>query len=722
MKKFHFNRKIYFSNIIVFSWLLFFTLYLTQQRSFPYLYNDEYGVLGAAAIFSGLEWSAPPGIPFYGFLLSVFSFPMYWLDLEPTMLYRSVLAVNAFFVASSGLLALRTIRILPETHSEILRCGVIIAAFSYPAVLHYSALALGETALLFCFFLMVYHLTVLLHTNQTCICSAILLGVGIGMAQYAHPRGVAFVFAGTIVILYALRVKSISSKEVAITTVIAVSTILFLASLKAHLLETFYIHEHESASLQSFVSSRVSQMSIGGLVKIARVIFGQLTYLLTSTFGLLVIGGAGVIFSTWQEFQRYEFSRVRSNFKKFKPSGILSAFVLLSFILMFIASVLQMSGAARADHYFYGRYNEVLSPALIIAALIFLVNVSKKKSLQLSLASYLVTLLFVLVIGTYPEHIFLKNMYWAPITSWLVYIHGAWVISPKYIFYGILSAFIVLTISLTLSKKLFIFVLVAFFTSVTLHNSEVQHRGADNSWKKFNALANDIGPFMDGMTLQVLEVDWISRLKGEALQFAFPKAHVNFDDTDFRSADAILDYKGKHCEEERTLVYLNKAKFCILNNDLRNKMNFSAAPLDLSSHRARPHFSTHIRVSEELQLNGIKIEGIDRVCAAIANFYYLGWFRHCIPTIDLTISQQGLSGVENHQLGAFISDSKGKWIREWRIKFDNQQLAHDGFANLSSPVPVSLKTHKGVYWLNIAAIDDQGWDWRSTKKIKLTVK
>lgn len=39
-------RRDYLEEAFVFLWFLILTLYLVLQREYPYLYDDEYGVLG----------------------------------------------------------------------------------------------------------------------------------------------------------------------------------------------------------------------------------------------------------------------------------------------------------------------------------------------------------------------------------------------------------------------------------------------------------------------------------------------------------------------------------------------------------------------------------------------------------------------------------------------------------------------------------------------------
>lgn len=720
MKHTDINWKNHLADAFVFLWCITLTLYLSQQRGFPYLYGDEYGVLGAAAVFAGLDWSAPT-MPFYGFLLSIFTFPLYWLDLEPSTLYRSVLVANALLVALAATFALRTIRQLPGSRSETLQIGAVIAGFSYTSVLHYSSMAIGETALLFCFFLIAYHLTTLLNTNQTRIFNAVLLGVGIGLAQYAHSRGVAFVIAGSAVLFYALGAKLISRKQFIITATSTVLTILLFTSLKSHLLTTFYKHEYTDASIISFIGSKSALLSIEGLINLVQLSFGQIVYLLTSSFGLLIPGLAILAFTTHKYIQDRNIQLTKnSNLPITSTRGILSSFILLSFIVMFAASIMQMLGAQRADHYFYGRYNEVMLPAIIITSILFLESLPKKTALKWISASFLITLFFALALRFYPEEILNQSTVWFNITGW--FVHSTWEINTKYILGGTLTAFVVLTISVLISRKLFILTLCAFFISAALHNFEVQHKGADKSWGTFNKLAKIKNIDMPGIQLYVTGTDWTKDLKGEALQFAFKNANVRFDNKDLNNIDAVLDYKGNVCNHENTVAYIDKASFCYISERLRKNINFTSLPLHIESAEDRPKFAATIETSDTVKTNGIVLNTIDHICTLVSKGYYTSWFHHCLPSIDIKISQQELSGNENHKLGIFVTDSKGNWLHEWREKLDNKKLAHSGTIQITTSVQTPSRINKGEYQLNIATIDDHGWDFRSVEKIQLFVK
>ncbi|MCF8055247.1 MAG: hypothetical protein K9K37_01235 [Desulfocapsa sp.] len=717
------NRTNRFFEVFVFLWLLVLVLYVTQQRSFPYNFDDEYGVLGSAAVLAGYDWSTPANMPFYGFLLAIFSFPLFWLDLEPTVLYRSILAVNAVFVATSAVLALRTIRLLSEAYSELWRILAVIAGFSYPAVIHYSALALGETALLFCFFFTAYHLTVLLHSSETRVFNAILLGLGIGAAQYAHPRGVAFVIAAIVVILYALRARSILFKQFGIITLSALLSIVALASVKSHLLTVFNTHGHVSSSLLSFVDSRFSLLSFDRLIPFLQVIFGQLTYLLTSTFGLLLPAVAILTSITWMNFKNCEMN-LKSNPDNSvaRSRGLLSGFVLLSFSIMFAASVIQMAGAVRGDHFFYGRYNEVMVPALLIASIVFLSHMSKKMVLRWTMAGCLIAVLSAIVIGWYPEDIFQRKTHFSTITSWFVHSHGLWEINPRFILFGTAAAVFVLAGSVLFSRRLFVTVLITFFTSTALYNFETQHKMGDREWNEFNELAAELGDKMAGLQLQVRGSELNSRIKGEALQIAFPKSHVNFENDILNDVDAVLDYQGGYCHENTTIAYMRNASFCVVNDEIYEQFEGLAVPLDINPVRSRAELAPAIEINEGLKTTGIRMGKVDRVLALIAKEYFTGWFRYCLPSVTAAISQSGASGNENNELGVFITDLSGKWLEQWRVPLDFHQRRSDGSMRATSSVYAQSTVPPGKYWLNIALIDEQGWDWRGSRKIPFTVE
>lgn len=586
LNKVNFYTKL--SNICVFLLLLASSLYFTQQRSFPYVYHDEYGVLGAAAIFSGLAWETSPGMAFYGFLLSLLTFPLYWLDLGPTMLYRLVLAVNSLLVASSALLALRTIRLLmPEGQPELWKAGAVFAGFSYPAVMHYSALAVGETTLLFCFFLIAYYLVVLLKTNHIQICSAIILGVGIGMAQYTHPRGVVYVFTGIGIIYYAYKTGMVLRANFIITVTSAFIAILLLAYVKAYLLTNFYSHKHENASLISFISARMVCPSIDTVNIFLLKSIGQLIYLVTSTFGLIILGFSILVFTLYKNFKVNKAllkpSLIKSDANIF---NIISGFILSSFILMFVASVLQMVIVTRADSYFYGRYNEILVPALIIVAIIYLSKQSRKCAMWCFIPCIVISMLSVLMMDVFFSDVFQMATTWSSVTSWIVYINGPWIINPKVIFIGFSAISTVLVISLFLSRIVFVIVLVLYFSQVALLNFEVQHKGADRKWKVLDALSMNVRHQLSGKEFSVNGSNSTAIIMKEAIQFAFPRVDVNINNGDLSKADGVLDYTKDYCTDKNTLAQISNRRFCILNNDLYNQIG--TLPLMASSVNGNP--------------------------------------------------------------------------------------------------------------------------------------
>jgi hypothetical protein len=708
----------------VFFWLLSLSLYVNLQRSFPHNFDDEYGVLGAMAVFAGYDWNAPAHMPFYGFLLAIVSFPLYWLDLEPGVLYRSVLAVNAVLVATSAVLALWTIRLLSGAYSEWWRILAVIAGFSYPAVIYYSGLAKGETVLLFCFFFIAYHLSVLMQSAGVRVVNAILLGAGIGAAQYAHPRGVVFVIAAIMVLFYALRVQSILRKQFIVTAVSASLSVITFAFVKSHLLTVFYTHKHISSSLISFVDSKFSMLSIDRLIPLFQVTFGQLLYLFTSSFGVIIPGFAMLLFVAWKNLQNCEMGlQSNSDGSIAKSRGLLSGFVVLSSIIMFAASVAQMVGGSRADHFFYGRYNEVMVPALIIASIIFLSQLSKKVALGWIVTGFLIALLSALAIDYYPEDIFQRETLFSTITGWFVHQYNRpWKINPGYILSGTVAAVSVLAGTLALSKRLFVVVLILFFTSTVLHCFENQHKRGDRGWNEFNELAGQISHEMSGLQLQVRGSGSNSRIKGEALQIAFPKAHVIFQNDILSDVDAVLDYQGDYCHENTTIAYMGNASFCVVNEEVYKQFVNIAVPLHINLKRSRPELAPSIKIDGELQATGIILGRLDRVCALIANEHYTRWFRYFLPSVSVDVSQYGPSRDKNYELGVFITNLSGQWLEQWRVQLDNQWLERDESIRAISSVQVQSTLPVGEYWFNIAIVDGQGWDWREVAKIRLTME
>jgi len=713
----------YLWDAAVFLWFLALTLYLTQQREFPYLFDDEYGVLGAAAVLAGHDWTTPAGMPFYGFGLSLLIAPLYHLSLEPSTLYRAALSVNGLLVALSAVLALRTVRLVSPLSPRLFQVGAVIAAFSYPAVLFYAGMAMGETLLLFCFALIAYGLVALVGQRDPKYLTPILLGLGLGLAPYAHTRGLVFWLAVVPVCLFAWRAKWVAPKSIGIALLSGMLVAGALAIVKSWLTANFYSQVRSgTGSAGDFVINRLSLFEQDQVLVVARVAWGQLAYLASSSFGLVLVGLVAIM-AALRPIRQVIGNRVVAMDDGDKRQVIAAALVGLAFVLMFAVSVVQMGRPVRADHFFYGRYNEVILPPVLIAGLLFLTtfNGTVWRVRLAWLATGLgAAALLMLGVGQFPAEIFERTMIWNPLTSWFVHIQGAWKIQPEMIATGTLVGGIVLALALAISRRVFILALAAMFTSAALHNYAIQHRGADRAWSGFGTVGATYGALLLGRQIQVVG-DRRMQLSGEALQFALPHSRVNFAGQVAERADVFLDSTGKHCTDKNTVTRVTRvgnATICVLDEDLQAAMMKSSVLMKPPT-RARSQPPARIDLdSAKVITTGV----MSRACALATQFYYSRWGRYCLPTVDVSIARQNLDGTESQKLGFFITNAAGEWLGEWRADMDTAALARGETIHLHVPVQFGDTMCAGNYILNAAVVDDDGWDWRSKISAKLVIK
>jgi|GEM_PF-3645550 len=707
------------SDKFVFLWFFATTLVLVWQHKFPYLYDDEYGVLGAAAVLSGHDWMARPGMPFYGFGLSLLIAPFYNLSLDPTTLYRLVLSVNGLLIALSAVLALRTVKLifpLSFPIPQLLQTGAVIAAFSYPAALFYAGLAMGETILLFCFTLIAYGFVSLVGQKVPKYFAPILLGLGLGLAPYAHSRGLVFWLAAVPVLWYALRARWVETKSIGVALLSGMLIAGVLSIVKSWLIANFYSGiASGSGSALDFMASKFSLLEPDKLVVLLRVAWGQLAYLATSSFGLVFVGLVAIVVVLRPSHTNG--NQTVAMDESTKKQRIAAALVGLAFVLMFTVSVLQMGTPQNGDHFFYGRYNEVLLPTVLIAALLFFASFERPQCyarLTWFAAGLMLAVLLMFGVLQFPAEIFERCTYFTQITGWFVHIQGVWKIQPAIIIVGTLVGGILLAMALVLSRRAFILALMAIFTAGTLHNYEHQHRRADRFWAGYGNLAKAYGVPLSGEPIHVVGPS----IYGEAMQFAFPNARVIFAGQGNSEASAILDLDGKYCTESNTMGRVGEAKLCILDTGFRNKIMQSSTPIETTpSARSCPPARIHID-QPAVETGG----AVDRACALAADFFYSGWARYCLPSVEIQVSRGQLSGTERQKLGLFITNAKGKWLSEWSADLDTQELARDETIRVKSPIRFGGTTPSGNYQLNVAIVDADGWDWRSKASVRLIVK
>lgn len=708
---------------IVFLWFLLLTFYLGWQRIFPYLYDDEYGVLGAAAALAGLDWKTPLGMPFYGFVLSLLIAPFYKLNLEPTLLYRIALSINGFLVALSAFMALHILRRLFQGITELSRVLIVVAAFSYPSVIFYAGLALGETTLLFSFMLILYSL-VLLFDQQRNILGVILLAIGLGVAPYAHSRGLAFWVAAAPILLCEFWNQWPMRRFLVTFLVIFFSVVAVLASVKYWLIDNFYSALNLGASsIAGFISTKlITAFSPERWVDLALTAYGQFAYLASASFGLVILGLVGIIKVLGSASLKFE-RRLREQKGEYTESAqvVIASFIGLSFLIMFLLSVVFLAGGPHANHFFYGRYNEILVPTLLISAFVFIDSQAHQS--RLAFYSWMFGIICLssfsaLIIFCFPERIFEQPTFWTQITGWFPHIQGAWKIEPKMMAIGIFFGGIIILVSVFLGRTLLILTVIFLFVSSSFYTISGQHFLADQNGAEYANLSRMYRLHLSGHNIySVRDPKW-GFLPAEGLQIALPYSRIHFNNIPDDPATIIFDTASNHCKELIMVVTAVNAKLCVHDPALLESIKAISRRMEvLSDGRSAPPTRIEIKATK-IETSGV----VSRACAFMAPFFYTGWARYCLPSVVVNVKREGLTGHERQQLGIFISDQSGRWLTEWRVPLDTDALALGEPITVRIPVRFPANLPSGDYRLHIAMFDDVGWDWRSTTSLSLHIK
>jgi hypothetical protein len=330
--------------------LFLFRFVLSLLRTGPVLVGDEIGYLtNARVIDSGLAGQLEQA-PFYRGGYSLLIAPLLELGSDPSFLYHLVLVLNAALAASVlpllYLLLTRFAGVRPE-----LAIWAALAGAAYPALTVLSQVAMSENALfpLVCIWLIAFGGLLSEREGRGDFAWGATLGAATGALWAVHNRmivAVALALAGMVWLTVRRRLR-----PAALVLGVAIVALVFYG---VHLLDGFLIDDNYAGSAPDELSERMDELfQFGGLRTALANLLGQSWYLLVATFGLAAVAIA-------------DFAQRR------RP--------LLGVLLALTALLLAISASAfpertRPDMLIYGRYAEVVAPALIAFGLVALSRV-----------------------------------------------------------------------------------------------------------------------------------------------------------------------------------------------------------------------------------------------------------------------------------------------------------------------------------------------------------
>jgi len=334
---------------------------LSLIRTGPVLVADEIGYLGDARALVGETGAQLELAPFYRGGYSLLIAPLLKLSSDVTTEYHLVLVLNAALAAAVFpllyLLLSRFAGVPPRV-----ALWAALAGSVYPAVTVLSQVAMSENALfpLVCVWLICFAGLLSSAASRSQLLWAIALGASAGALWAVHNRMIVAVLvaiAGMAWLLYRRRLRPAAA--------IAGVAAIVLTMLAVHFLDSFVATHNYGGSAPDELSARMDEiLRFAGVRTVLANLVGQTWYLLAATFGL-----AAVVL--W-DFLRGRPRRDDEEAGPPDPWRPLAAALLALTGLLLLVSASAFPERTRPDMLIYGRYVEVVSPALIafgIAAL-----------------------------------------------------------------------------------------------------------------------------------------------------------------------------------------------------------------------------------------------------------------------------------------------------------------------------------------------------------------
>jgi len=320
-------------------------LILSLIRSGPVLVADEIGYLTNARVLAGGLPGQLEQAPFYRGGYSLLIAPLVELGASPTFTYHLVLVLNAALAAS----------VFPLLYLLLTRFGGVwaelafwaaLAGAAYPAMTVLSQVAMSENALfpLVVVWLIAFGGLLAVRPGGREVAWAAGLGAATGALWAIHNRmivAVALAVVGLLWLAWRRRLRPVA--------LIAGLAVIALAFLGVHFLDGYLIDHNYAGSAPDELSERMDSLfQFGGLRTALANLIGQSWYLLVATFGLAAAAA-------------WDFLRPRNTERRAPVLGVLLA--LTGLLLLISASA--FPERTRPDMLIYGRYTEVVAPALV---------------------------------------------------------------------------------------------------------------------------------------------------------------------------------------------------------------------------------------------------------------------------------------------------------------------------------------------------------------------
>lgn len=326
----------------------------------PAVLSDEIGYLTKAALMAGYvtdsasSWQA-------GY--SMFIFPAFALFNDPAQIWRAVVFINSvLLVGSLGLMYFLLKGIFPDKSFWWIIASIAFCSI-YPSWMIMAGYSFGTPAFLFIFTLSSLVIAKISRKNYALIA---LAGFLVGFLAWIHPIGLAVLMAAIISFIFRIKSGLVGYRSLVIFCIFAFTMVAFYYLILHPTLSYLVVPEgYVNNQHYSEVGRDINILDYKLWIKIIVTFFSQLSYLIVSTFGIVMFA---IVYMYSETIKNMVKKKSKSNIA---PVYVYIVFSLVGVILM--GSVMfNMTGEniLRPDHRIYGRYSEmVLLPVMGIGLL-----------------------------------------------------------------------------------------------------------------------------------------------------------------------------------------------------------------------------------------------------------------------------------------------------------------------------------------------------------------
>ena len=387
--------------------LVFLTLFCFLICAFPisqlnnfYVFGDEFATYSIGAWFNQLDWSGVTskiGYYSYGYPL-IFIAPLFALFKDFHIIYKVSIIINCILASSLVPLSYLIAREwgMKPFKERIVGIFEILAVVLSSCVIVYSTLGLSEVLLIVLFFVITY-IIVTISNYGTSDRTIVLLSFLSIYIFFVHQRALGVMISVFFAIVFMFIMKRISKKQLQLYIGFTFVFLLFGFFLKGVVQDKLWNEVNLSSNDFSGVYGKIISIFTNKNVFLSycRTVIGQFFYIGFASFGLAYFGMFYIIASQCQKI------------KEHKKLDVDLIFVFMSFLTIFMISTVFMSQPQRADHFFYGRYNDIVYMIMILYAFCNLSNVNFCTKINIFFFGIIVSLVSYFIFKNHYSDMFL---------------------------------------------------------------------------------------------------------------------------------------------------------------------------------------------------------------------------------------------------------------------------------------------------------------------------